>query len=75
MQQVPYKVTPRSAVPKVLPAWPTDHFQDTHRASLYQGQTGRENRHSKHPCLYLVTRSLDPTGKSQARWTMRWNLP
>jgi putative transposase len=23
-------------------------------------------------CLYLVTRSLDPTGKGQARWMMRW---
>jgi putative transposase len=23
-------------------------------------------------CLYLVTRSLDPTGKGQARWTTRW---
>ena len=23
-------------------------------------------------CLYLVTRSLDPTGKGQARWTVRW---
>jgi hypothetical protein len=23
-------------------------------------------------CLYLVTRALDPTGKGQARWTMRW---
>ncbi|ETA90117.1 transposase Mu [Mycobacterium avium 05-4293] len=23
-------------------------------------------------CLYLVTRSLDPTGASRARWTMRW---
>jgi putative transposase len=23
-------------------------------------------------CLYLVTRSLDPTGQGQARWTMRW---
>jgi putative transposase len=23
-------------------------------------------------CLYLVTRSLDATGKGQARWTMRW---
>jgi hypothetical protein len=22
--------------------------------------------------LYLVTRSLDPTGTGQARWTMRW---
>jgi putative transposase len=22
-------------------------------------------------CLYLVTRSLDPTGTGQARWTMR----
>ncbi|MEV6554922.1 IS256 family transposase [Nocardia sp. NPDC051756] len=23
-------------------------------------------------CLYLVTRSLDPTGRGQARWTQRW---
>jgi putative transposase len=23
-------------------------------------------------CLYLVTRSLDPTGVAKARWMMRW---
>jgi hypothetical protein len=23
-------------------------------------------------CLYLVTRSLDPTGRDRTRWTMRW---
>ena len=23
-------------------------------------------------CLYLVTRSLDPKGTGQQRWTMRW---
>jgi putative transposase len=23
-------------------------------------------------CLYLVTRSLDPTGKGRARWAIRW---
>ena len=23
-------------------------------------------------CLYLVTRSLDPTGVGRARWIMRW---
>ena len=23
-------------------------------------------------CLYLVTRSLDPTGQGRTRWTMRW---
>jgi transposase-like protein len=23
-------------------------------------------------CLYLVTRSLDPTGRSKARWAIRW---
>lgn len=23
-------------------------------------------------CVYLVTRSLDPTGTGRARWTMRW---
>lgn len=26
-------------------------------------------------CLYLVTRSLDPTGRGRARWTMRWKAP
>jgi len=26
-------------------------------------------------CLYLVTRSLDPTGKGKARWAMRWKAP
>lgn len=25
--------------------------------------------------LYLVTRSLDPTGKGQARWIVRWKPP
>jgi putative transposase len=23
-------------------------------------------------CLYLVTRSLDPTGDGRTRWAMRW---
>ena len=23
-------------------------------------------------CLYLVTRSLDPTGRGRARWVTRW---
>jgi len=23
-------------------------------------------------CLYLVTRSLDPTGRGKARWATRW---
>jgi transposase-like protein len=23
-------------------------------------------------CLYLVTRSLDPTGKGRKRWVTRW---
>ncbi|MSS85502.1 hypothetical protein FYJ24_12325, partial [Actinomycetaceae bacterium WB03_NA08] len=23
-------------------------------------------------CLYLTVRSLDPTGRGQVRWTMRW---
>ena len=28
--------------------------------------------HAALKCLYLVTRSLDPTGAGRARWTMRW---
>jgi transposase-like protein len=30
------------------------------------------NEQSALNCLYLVTRSLDPTGVGRARWTMRW---
>jgi len=30
------------------------------------------NEQSAMKCLYLVTRSLDPTGTGRARWTMRW---
>jgi putative transposase len=30
------------------------------------------NEQSALKCLYLVTRSLDPTGTGRARWTMRW---
>ena len=26
-------------------------------------------------CLYLVTRSLDPTGKGRAKWAVRWKAP
>ena len=28
--------------------------------------------HAALKCLYLVTRSLDPTGRGKARWAMRW---
>jgi putative transposase len=30
------------------------------------------SEHAALKCLYLVTRSLDPTGAGRARWTMRW---
>ena len=30
------------------------------------------NEKSALKCLYLVTRSLDPTGRGRARWVMRW---
>ena len=30
------------------------------------------NEHAALKCLYLVTRSLDPTGRGKARWAMRW---
>jgi transposase-like protein len=36
-----------------------------------------ESLHARHrravrACLYLVTRSLDPTGRGRARWVVRW---
>ena len=30
--------------------------------------------HAAVKCLYLVTRSLDPTGRGKARWATRWNV-
>jgi transposase-like protein len=30
------------------------------------------NRERALKCLYLVTRSLDPTGTGRTRWAMRW---
>jgi putative transposase len=30
------------------------------------------NEQAARKCLYLVTRSLDPTGTGRTRWTMRW---
>jgi putative transposase len=30
------------------------------------------NEQSALKCLYLVTRSLDPTGGGRARWVIRW---
>jgi putative transposase len=30
------------------------------------------SEHAALKCLYLVTRSLDPTGTGRARWTIRW---
>ncbi|MFK0005408.1 IS256 family transposase [Paenarthrobacter sp. NPDC090520] len=40
------------------------------RAVKARGHFPNENAALK--CLYLVTRSLDPTGGGRARWTMRW---
>jgi hypothetical protein len=33
---------------------------------------GEANPQPYVPCLYLVTRSLDPTGRGKAQWAMRW---
>ncbi|EUA85195.1 putative transposase mutator type [Mycobacterium ulcerans str. Harvey] len=37
-----------------------------------QGAWSFPTEQSALKCLYLVTRSLDPTGTGQKRWTMRW---
>ena len=41
-----------------------------HRAMRARGHFPNEQAALK--CLYLVTRSLDPTGGSRARWVIRW---
>jgi len=42
-------------------------------ASLYIKARGHfPNELAALKCLYLVTRSLDPTGQGRARWMMRW---
>lgn len=74
MQQTPTKSLPRPAAPAFFR--PADgSFPRQPRAGLYQGQTERKNHDIEHPCLYLVTRSLDPTGTGRTRWTMRWKAP
>ena len=40
------------------------------RAIKARGHFPNDNAALK--CLYLVTRSLDPTGRGRARWMMRW---
>lgn len=41
-----------------------------HRAMRARGHFPNEQAALK--CLYLVTRSLDPTGGDRARWVIRW---
>ena len=43
------------------------------RATRARGHFPNEQAALK--CLYLVTRSLDPTGRGRARWAMRWKAP
>jgi len=43
------------------------------RATRARGHFPNERAAMK--CLYLVTRSLDPTGRGKARWAMRWKAP
>ena len=40
------------------------------RAVVVRGHFPNEQAALK--CLYLTTRSLDPTGKGRARWATRW---
>lgn len=40
------------------------------RATRARGQFPNEQAAVK--CLYLVVRSLDPTGKGRKRWVSRW---
>ena len=35
-------------------------------------QAGGQGEQAALKCLYLVTRSLDPTGTGRTRWAMRW---
>ena len=47
--------------------------QDVDQRPLPPGGPGpRPSDQAALKCLYLVTRSLDPTGKGKARWAMRW---
>ncbi len=37
-----------------------------------QGPRHFPNEQAALKCVYMAIMSLDPTGKGQARWTMRW---
>lgn len=46
------------------------HYARYRRAVRARGHFPTEQATLK--CLYLVARSLDPTGRGRTRWTMRW---
>jgi putative transposase len=55
------------------PDLPGRHFRHLHRYRRAVKARGHfPNEQAALKCLYLVTRSLDPTGTGRTRWTMRW---
>ena len=68
------------AVPGLRRGDPQGHLHAPTRSSRLNARYRRAIRARGHfpteqaalKCLYLVTRSLDPTGKGRARWVMRW---
>jgi hypothetical protein len=48
-------------------------FHSEARRTWHGGDTeGSPTEQAASKCIYLVTRSRDPTGVGKTRWTMRW---
>ena len=43
-----------------------------HRSADVRARGHFPNEQAAMKCLYLTIRSLDPTGRGRARWTIRW---
>lgn len=76
----PYDQTRRSCQPDEQREAPTTFISGTNAIESINARYRRAVRARGHfpneqaalKCLYLVTRSLDPTGGGRARWMMRW---
>ena len=67
----PARVRPTSGNPVICSTNAIESLNARYRRAI-RARGHFPNEQAALKCLYLVTRSLDPTGTGRARWTMRW---
>ncbi len=64
--------TPRGPPPDFIPGTNAIESINARYRRAVRARGHFPNEQAALKCLYLVTRSLDPTGKGRARWATRW---